>query len=190
MAIRQKKCKVCGDKFTPFNSIQPTCGNFECNMTYAMAVVQKNDAKKAKDEAKATREAKTRAKPRSKWMAEAQAAVNKVIRLRDKDRPCISCGTHTAGKWDAGHYRSVGSNPALRFEPLNIHKQCVPCNQHLSGNAMEYRIGLIARIGQEAVDFLEGPHEAKHYTIDDLKKIKADYNRIAKEMECTTTSAI
>lgn len=175
MAIRQKKCRACGDTFTPERQFQVACG-IPCAITHTQTL-------KARNAAKATRAAKTQAKPRSKWMAEAQAAFNKVIRLRDKDRPCISCGTPTAGKWDAGHYRSVGSNPALRFEPLNVHRQCVPCNQHKSGNAIEYRIGLVHRIGQEAVDYLEGPHEAQHYTIDDLKQIKADYNRIAKELE-------
>jgi hypothetical protein len=132
--------------------------------------------------AKAHREAKLKAKPRSKWMAEAQAAFNKYVRLRDADCPCISCGI-TYGKWNAGHYRSVGSNPSLRFEPLNNHKQCVQCNQSKSGNAIEYRIGLIARIGLESVEWLEGPHEPKKYTIEDLKAIKAKYTALAKDMK-------
>lgn len=147
-----------------------------------MQVVAKNKATKARKEARAHREAREAAKPRSWFMKAAQVAFNKWVRLRDADRPCISCGT-TNAKWDAGHYRSVGSNPALRFEPLNNHKQCAQCNQHKSGNAIEYRIGLIARIGQANVDWLEGHHEPKHYTVDDLKAIRAEYTRKAKELE-------
>ena len=179
---RLKTCKICRTKFEPVRALQPTCGDFGCGMEYGLQVIAKSKAAKARKEATAHREAKAAAKPRSWFLKAAQAAFNKFVRLRDADRPCISCGT-TVAKWDAGHYRSVGSNPALRFEPLNNHKQCSQCNQHKSGNVFEYRIGLIARIGQANVDWLEGPHESKHYSIDDLKQIKADYTRMAKELE-------
>lgn len=137
---------------------------------------------KAKRERKEHREAKQKAKPRSAWLREAQAVFNRWVRLRDADLPCISCGI-TIAKWDAGHYRSVGSNPALRFEPLNNHKQCFQCNQRKSGNAIEYRIGLVARIGLEAVEWLEGPHQPKKYTIEDLKAIKKEYQAKCKQLE-------
>lgn len=180
--MRAKTCKVCAEKFTPTRAIQPTCGKFSCGMEYGLRVIAKTKAAKARKEAKAHREAKVKAKTARDYLPLAQAAFNKYIRLRDADRPCISCGI-TYGRWNAGHYRSVGSNPALRFEPLNNHKQCVQCNQSKSGNAVEYRIGLIARIGQEAVEWLEGPHEPKKYTVDDLKAIKAEYTRKAKELD-------
>lgn len=182
MAQKPKTCRICKDKFVPVRPLQPVCQKFACGMEYGLQVIAKAKASKAAKEARAHREAKAAAKPRSWFMKAAQVAFNRWVRVRDADRPCISCGT-TEAKWDAGHYRSVGSNPALRFEPLNNHKQCAQCNQHKSGNALEYRIGLIARIGQESVDWLEGPHEAKHYSIDDLKQIKADYTRMAKELE-------
>lgn len=179
-AAKPKACKVCRIKFTPVRPLQTVCG-FKCAVAHAEKANAKLIANARRNEAKAHREAKEKAKPRSKWLREAQASFNKWVRLRDADRPCISCGT-TEAKWDAGHYRSVGSNPALRFEPLNNHKQCSQCNQHKSGNAIEYRIGLIARIGQEAVDWLEGPHQPRHYTIEDLKAIKAKYTAMAKEI--------
>lgn len=137
----------------------------------------------AKKDRRLTREAKAKLKTRRDYEREAQAVFNKWVRLRDADQPCISCGRFHTGKYDAGHYRSTGSNPALRFEPLNVHKQCVPCNQHKSGNVIEYRIRLLARIGEEKVNWLEGPHEPKHYTIDDLKAIKAKYAALVKEMK-------
>ena len=105
------------------------------------------------------------------------------MRARDASQPCISCGRHHEGKYDAGHYRTVGSNPALRFEPLNCHKQCVPCNQHKSGDIVNYRISLVLRIGQDKVDWLEGPHEPRRYTIDDLKAIRADYKARLKQLK-------
>lgn len=90
-------------------------------------------------------------KPRSYWIKQAQQAVNAFIRERDRDLPCISCGTLTSAQWDAGHYRTTAAAPQLRFDERNIHKQCVVCNQHKSGNLVPYRVELISRIGQEAV---------------------------------------
>lgn len=46
---------------------------------------------------------------------------------------------------------------------------------------MTHRIALISKIGLAAVEELEGPHEAKKYTIDELRAIKAEYTRKLKE---------
>ncbi|EMK7870993.1 recombination protein NinG, partial [Escherichia coli] len=54
-------------------------------------------------------------KPRSYWIKQAQQAVNAFIRERDRDLPCISCGTLTSAQWDAGHYRTTAATPQLRF---------------------------------------------------------------------------
>lgn len=179
---RAKTCRVCKSKFQPTRAVQPTCNNFDCKLAYGLQMVAKAREAKARKDAQEHREAKIKAKTARDYLPLAQAAFNKFIRLRDADRPCISCGV-TYGTWNAGHYRSVGSNPALRFEPLNNHKQCVQCNQSKSGNAIEYRIGLIARIGQENVDWLEGHHEPKKYTVEDLKALKATYQAKCKELE-------
>ena len=122
-------------------------------------------------------------KSRAMWAKEAQAVVNKFIRLRDADLPCISCGRHHQGQYQAGHYLSVGARPELRFEELNINKQCAPCNNHLSGNIVKYRQGLLEKVGPEVVEYLEGPHAPKFYRIDDFKEIKALYTQKVKELE-------
>ena len=181
---KSKKCAVraCRKPFVPAQSFQSWCSP-ECGVQIARDKQQKERTALAKIERKAIREAKEKIKPRAAYMKEAQTAFNAWVRARDADQPCISCGRHHQGKYDAGHYRSVGSNPALRFEPLNCHRQCVPCNQHKSGNAIEYRIGLVARIGAEKVAWLEGRHEAKHYSIDDLKAIKARYLALVRDLK-------
>jgi hypothetical protein len=132
---------------------------------------------------KEIRAAKERIKPKGLYMKEAQTAFNAWVRERDAALPCISCGRHHQGKYDAGHYRTVGSNPALRFEPLNCHRQCSPCNTQLSGNIVNYRIALVRRIGAEAVDWLEGPHEPKKYTVEELKVMTADYRAKTRELK-------
>ena len=97
----------------------------------------------ARKEDRAKRE---KLKSRAQWLKEAQQAFNAWIRLRDADKPCISCGRHHEGQWYAGHYLSTGARPELRFEPLNVHKQCSACNTHLSGNLVLYRAELVRRI--------------------------------------------
>jgi hypothetical protein len=52
----------------------------------------------------------------------------------------------------------------------------------LSGNAIDYRINLINKIGIEQVELLEGPQEPKRYRRDDIIAIKAKYKAKAKEL--------
>jgi hypothetical protein len=122
------------------------------------------------------------AKPLAALRREAQEAFNRFIRLRDAVRPCIACGRHHDGQWHAGHYLTVGAHPELRFEELNCHASCQPCNTHLSGNLIEYRKGLVLRYGAELVRWLEGPHEPKHYTRDDLIAIRKKYAEKCKKI--------
>lgn len=138
-------------------------------------------------------------KTKSDWMKEAQAAFNAYIRARDEHQPCISCDKlptnqrrylHlTGGYWDCGHYRSIGSMATLRFCELNAHKQCKQCNRDLSGNAVEYRIRLRIRIGDKQLEWLEGPHEVRKWTIEDLKEIKRLYKAKLKELKQSRSAA-
>jgi hypothetical protein len=184
--VKMKRCRVCREPFIPRLTTQPCCYKYECQVTYATAHALKSQEKRVKADRKETREKKQALKTRSQWMKEAQSEVNRYVRLRDKDLPCISCGRFHDGQYHAGHYRTVGSAPELRFEVSNIHKQCAPCNNHLSGNLINYRKGLVQKIGIEAVDWIEGKHEPKHYTIDDLKAIKAKYKTLCRELEQLT----
>lgn len=179
---KPKKCKACGILFTPERSFQVVC-DYRCGLAYNKAKAIES-AKKIKN--KKDREAKERIKTRSDWMGEAQASFNAYIRERDRDKPCISCGTTGNVQYAAGHYRSIGSCPELRFNEFNVHKQCnMNCNKALSGNSIKYRIHLIEKIGVEMVDWIEGPHESRHYTIDDLKRIKAEYKEKLKELKAS-----
>ncbi|OOF46584.1 protein NinG [Rodentibacter trehalosifermentans] len=179
-SLKPKKCKSCDAAFTPFNSMQKACSP-KC----AIELVR-DSAQKAREKAekKNLKERKARLKSRSEWLKEAQTVFNKFIRLRDKDEPCISCGRYHQGQWHAGHYRSVGAAPELRFCELNVHKQCQPCNNHKSGNAIEYRIHLVGKIGVDKVEWLERQdHDPKKYTIEDCKEIIKYYKAKIKTLE-------
>ncbi|WP_460421882.1 recombination protein NinG [Pseudomonas sp. ZL2] len=188
---KPKKCCVasCGASFVPSRMGQAVCSPACAALD---APRHREKARKAIDQ-RERREIKVRKeklKSRGDYMREAQAEFNTYIRLRDQHLPCISCDSlpsdHdliTGSRWDAGHYRSVGACPELRFEPLNVHRQCVKCNRNLSGNAVEYRIRLVQRIGAERVAWLEGPHQACKHTIEDLKAIKAEYQAKIKQLK-------
>lgn len=186
---KPKKCRVatCRASFVPSRMGQAVCSP-ACAMIDAPRHEPKARKALADIERKEIKVRKEKLKSRADHLREAQAAVNEYVRLRDAHLPCISCDSTpndndlmTGSRWDAGHYRSVGACPELRFEPLNIHRQCVKCNRNLSGNAVEYRIRLVLRIGAEKVAWIEGPHEARKYTVEEIKAIKAEYR--AKNIE-------
>lgn len=126
---------------------------------------------------------KEKLKSRAEHLKDTQQAFNAWVRERDALLPCVSCGRHHEGQWHAGHYRTVSAHPAIRFEPLNVWKQCAPCNTHKSGDLLNYRAELIRRIGEEKVLWLEGPHEPKKYTIHDLKAMTAHYRAMTRELK-------
>ncbi|WP_122499980.1 recombination protein NinG [Pseudomonas viridiflava] len=182
---RRKRCPECRVMFTPARSGQAVCGEINCAISHGQsekgrAIAGKALAEVGRREIKIRKEA---LKSRSDHMKDTQQAFNEWVRNRDAALPCVSCGRHHEGKYDAGHYRTVGSNPALRFEPMNCHKQCVPCNQHKSGNVVEYRLELVRRIGIVNVEWLEGPHEPQKYTIEELKALTGKYRALTRELK-------
>lgn len=160
-----------------------------CSTDCALAIVAQKRVKatveKEKRERRETRQAKAKLRDESlsHQIQLTQDVFNAWVRERDHGLPCISCGTTANVVYAAGHYRTVGACRALRFEPLNVHRQCnMNCNSGRSGNVVEYRIGLVKRIGVEAVEWLEGPHEPRRYTIPELKELRQRLSRETREM--------
>lgn len=181
-----KRCRHCREYAK--NGVQHPAGFF-CShdhaIAYAIAQLAKQAAKRRAKQKREDRQRLEKLKSLSGWLKEAQAAVNRYVRLRDRGLPCVSCDRPDDGSHQrhASHYRSVGNNPALRFDMRNIHASCATCNSHLSGNLLEYRKRLIARIGQEAVEWLEGPHEPARWTIEQAKEIRDQYRKLSRDLE-------
>lgn len=197
---RPKKCAVqtCRSPFVPVQSFQTWCSP-DCAIVIANQKLEKKQARERKEfQQRERREIKVRKeqiKPRSKHMQEAQAAFNEFIRWRDRlaGHACISSGRPldwVANAVDAGHYRSVGAAPHLRFDENNCHAQSKQDNRYLSGNAAEYRIGLIKRIGLAAVEALEADNSVRKYSIDDLKAIKERYRARSRDLKRQVESAM
>ena len=181
---KPKKCRVatCRASFVPSRMGQAVCSP-ACAMIDAPRHEPKARKALAEIGRKELRAAKVKIKPRAQHMKEAQTAFNAWVRERDVGLPCVSCGRHHNGQWHAGHYRTVGGNPELRFEPLNVWRQCAPCNNHKSGDIVNYRLELVKRIGAEKVDWLEGPHEPQRHTIEQLQAITAKYRAMTRELK-------
>ncbi|HEY3987435.1 recombination protein NinG [Cedecea sp.] len=190
----RRRCKneSCREWFHPKFSNQWWCGP-ECGTVVALErrARERDNAEKAADKKRRREEQeqkdklkvrKLALKPRSYWIKQAQQAVNTFIRERDRDLPCISCGTFTSAQWDAGHYRTTAAAPQLRFDERNIHRQCVVCNQHKSGNLVPYRVKLIGRIGIEQIEAIESDHKRHRWTTEECQAIKVKYQQKTKEL--------
>ena len=184
------RCPHCKKKMDAGLRIHPACID-----DYAQAQSEKSaraQAKRvlmaAKVDKALTKQRLTSMKTTGTLIAEAQAAFNAWVRKRDQlaGHACISSGKPL--DWigngvDAGHYRSRGSAPHLRFDERNCHAQSKHDNRYLSGNVTGYRIALIARIGIDAVEALECDQTPRKYTKDQLIAIKREYAAKARALE-------
>jgi len=171
-----KDCRVCGGPFLPFNTMQIVCG-----VACARRVPVIN-RKAEKAELKRRKEA---AKPRSKWLQEAQSVVNRYARLRDAHLGCASCDrpANWNGQWHGSHFRSVGAASAVRFNLWNIHKACSICNNWKSGNLSDYEPRLRARIGDAKVDWLRTQNQRADYPVEYLKRLKRVFTKKCNRLE-------
>lgn len=173
--LKPKRCEYCHKTFMPQRPMQAMC-----------KVICAIRAGAAEKKAKATKErAQTRARKAAlktipDLIKEAQREFNAYIRARDAEKPCICCGKtlgsgEVGGLYDCGHYRSTGSAPHLRFHEHNAHAQRKYCNRHGAGRAVDYRIGLVNRIGLDAVEALESENAIRKWTREELIEIRKTY---------------
>lgn len=178
-----KKCKNCKAEFVQYSTIQNLCT--ACLIIKGRKIAEKNAKKAIQTKKKQLRADKEAIKPLKYWADKAQVAINKwIVHGRDKDLPCISCGTTNPNiQYCASHYRSRKAASQLRYNEDNLHKACNHyCNMQLSGNIENYRPALIKKIGQERHDALINNNEVKRWTIEECKAIEAEYKLKLKEI--------
>ena len=167
------RCKNCKDKFEPIRFLHKYCLKDECIKAFVQETKEaawKNTKKKWTTELKTT----------SDWLKDAQKVFNFYVRTRDEGKPCISCNQPPKKK-NAGHYFSQGGHSNVRFDEDNVHLQCEACNTYLSGNLLNYQIGIEKRIGAQRLMNLQAiAHETKKWTKDELKQIIATYKQKLK----------
>ena len=141
--LKQRKCKVCNETFTPRIQAQPKCPDcaFEEQRKKNCALYNKTLITRTK-------------KPQKPLKAKVdmeQARINKIVRERDANKPCISCGRINY-EIQAGHFHSRNQCSKLRYDLSNIHGQCGKCNSMMTQSPeipRNYRIEIEKRIGSE-----------------------------------------
>lgn len=182
--MKTHACKVCAEPYQRLRPLQKVCSP-ACALSLARQIAARKEAKARSADRKATREKLEAMQTRPQLAAKAQAAFNAYIRARDAGKPCISCGTPLSNEpntYDAGHYRSVGSAPHMRFVEDNCHGQCKHCNRHLAGNHVAYRLGLLERIGVRAVELIEADTTLRKYTREGLIELARHYRAEARKL--------
>jgi len=100
------------------------------------------------------------------------------IRLRDKGKPCISCGISYLPDFHAGHLYKAELYSNLKFDEKNINGQCQSCNLRKEGNESGYRTGVIQRLGIEHLNYLD--EKAKAYKKNDYHWDRAELEEMRK----------
>lgn len=175
------KCKVCQTDYTKTRPLQKVCSPM-CALELSKNIQKKIIAKEQAKDRKETRQKLDAMQTKPQLTKKAQTAFNAFIRARDAGKPCISCGTPLSNEpntYDAGHYRSVGSAPHMRFVEENCHGQCKHCNNYLAGNHVEYRKRLVERIGLQAVESIESDNTVRKYSHEGLIELAKHYRAAA-----------
>lgn len=174
--VYQRKCVTCKEKFTPKNNTQLCCGP-SCAVEY----IKKQKIKTWKSEKK---EIKKILETKSDKLNLLQKVFNTFIRMRDKDKNCISCNKKLIGKFDAGHFFSVGAYPNLRFNENNVFGQCVHCNRDKHGNVKEYDLNLQKILSEEEYNqLLIDRHKPLKLSIDQVEELIIIYKQKTKELK-------
>lgn len=187
---KPRKCRCgCGRSFTPRTSLH-VAATLECSLRLAESAGVKNANAAKKVERAEFKVRKEKAKRPADLKKEAQAAFNAFIRYRDLSagHNCIDCGKpfepqKPGGSVDAGHFLSRGSHQNLAFDERNVFAQRKNCNRPGGTTAAAFRLGVIGRIGLEAVETLEADTTPRRYRADDYRRIRDEYRAKLRELK-------
>ena len=177
-----RKCKICGKKFTTqyFNKFY--CDS-DCGYELSMRIKEKNQAKEMKAKREQMKEAIQTTTDLRKILQE--DCINPIVRAIDFGQGCISCGNVTT--LQAGHYyhKSKTLARACTFHLWNLHGQCLYCNKNQHGSLHDYRLGIIKIYGQEIFDLIELLPEMYRnltWSKDELKEAIKTAKQILREL--------
>lgn len=163
--IKTYTCRYCKEKFdmTMFKyslrsmtGLKGYCEKIDCMAKAAMKVIEKQKESDRRQWKKRKRNLELEVgKKKQPSQEPLQKAVNKIVRLIDKDQPCICRPTENHQHFDAGHLYSSGSWKSLTYHMWNIHKQSVKSNQHNDGEPTLMLEGIEIRYGKERKEYIE-----------------------------------
>ena len=128
LPAKQPKPKTCKNPACRASFVPQRLGQSVCSPKCGLAIKEVNLAKARKSldqvgraDIKVRKEA---LKTRADHAQEAQAVINRYVRLRDVHLGCISCDKPASwgGQWHCSHFRSVGAAacPGLACRPFPI----------------------------------------------------------------------
>lgn len=180
------KCRNCKQPHEPYSSLDNWCKDIDCQVAKGLYLLGKDKKQKAKEWRVEKKAIKQKLKTKSDYEKELEVIFNRFIRERDKDKPCISCGT-PAGQYKltAGHFHPAGTYKNIRFNEDNVQGQCwYNCNKNKHGNLSEYRPALVKRIGQDRVDEIDRLRNVPaKYSIPDLIEMKVNYKEKIRQLK-------
>ena len=181
---RRKRCKNCKELFRPtYSTLQIACSP-KCAYAYSKLKDQETKDKNDNDLKVLAKERKERI-GLTTLLESVKTMCHTYIKLRDKNKPCISCGTQWHKDFHAGHFYKAELFSSLKFNEDNVHGQCVQCNLKKEGNLNDYQLNLPARIGKYAFQVLQdkaaaSKHESFKWDREALKSIRTYYREKTK----------
>ena len=201
-AVKKKKCKICSNTFTAFNSLATVC-SVPCAAELGKSSREKKERKeiKIKNTERQDKKRIFNENDLSKQHKLTKTVFNRLRVLQEKkwfaDRglwpECISCGKEDMD-WCCGHFKTVGSQGNLRYDLMNTYLQCNwACNKNLSGNiegnktSRGYKQGLRDRFGDDEgsriIEYCETNTEVKKWIGVELKEMRKEFSRQIREIE-------
>ena len=104
---------------------------------------------------------------------------NRYIRLRDRGKPCISCGEYN--ELQAGHFYAVSGYKALRFDEDNVHGECARCNCWNESHLIPYYDNLQIKIGEDLKALKDRAREYKAGTLNNKYYFNGKWQRLEIE---------
>lgn len=168
------RCAFCKVKFTPEERAKKMRlhPSDECIAGHMNKLSAKKEAQRKKEQRARAKVERAMTKKRKEALRtfpqleeDCRTIVQAIARIRDRDDGCISCDLPASwdGQWHGSHFRAHGSASAVQFHLWNIHKACWICNKLYSGRIDAYRPKLVAKIGQDRVDWLMSQNQTmKH----------------------------
>ena len=197
------KCSICGEHYRMTSreyqlkgsvhsgSLKRSCEKQECKRQSILNAAVKEVEKQRKEARKMWKEKKAKLRselnPKINHSQDAlQVAINKIVRLIDKGKPCLARPFLNYKDLDAGHVFAVGSHPALRYHLWNIFGQSQKSNRFLGGEQGLMFEGIERRYGINRLEYVKDlvkEYPTLKLTFDEKKEALKIANKIIREWE-------
>ena len=173
---KEKKCKQCKGRFVPQRPLQYICSP-KCAVQYADVNAKKIAKEKAKEQKKELTEKLTN------WGQKLVVKCQELARLIDHGQPCLARGT-MANQFHGGHVFSRGSNPQIKYNLHNIHRQSAQSNHYQNDDGL-LREGIVKEYGAQYMEFISGLRNVQSvkYKNDDFLEFYKTACKIAARLK-------